>query len=36
MENGHAAQVGTFKENGHVIEVVTLMEGERSCYRGGV
>ena len=22
------------KENGHVTEVVTLMEGERSCYRG--
>ena len=21
--------------NGHVTEVVSLMEGERSCYRGG-
>ena len=23
------------RKNGHVTEVVTLMEGERSCYRGG-
>ena len=23
-------------ENGHVTEVVTLMEGEWSCYRGGL
>ena len=23
------------RENGHVTEVVTLMEGEWSCYRGG-
>ena len=23
------------KKNGHVTEVVTLMEGEWSCYRGG-
>ena len=23
------------KENGHVTEVVSLMEGEWSCYRGG-
>ena len=23
------------QENGHVTEVVTLMEGEWSCYRGG-
>ena len=24
-----------WKENGHVTEVVTLMEGEWSCYGGG-
>ena len=24
-----------WKENGHVTEVVTLMEGEWSCYRSG-
>ena len=24
-----------WKENGHVTEVVSLMEGERSYYRGG-
>ena len=24
-----------WKENGHVTEVVTLMEGEWSCYEGG-
>ena len=24
-----------WRENGHVTEVVSLMEGEWSCYRGG-
>ena len=25
-----------WRENGHATEVVNLMEGEWSCYRGGV
>ena len=33
--NGHT-EVVLWRENGHVTEVVTLMEGEWSCYRGDV
>ena len=27
--------ISLMEENGHVTEVVILMEGERSCYGGG-
>ena len=33
-ENGHVTEVASIRrENGHVTEVVSLMEGEWSCYR---
>ena len=31
MENGHVTEVA--RNNSHVTEVVSLMEGEWSCYR---
>ena len=34
-ENGHYGGHFNVRKNGHVTEVVTLMEGESSCYRGG-
>ena len=34
--SGHVTKVARLRENGHVTEVVTLIEGEWSCYRGGV
>ena len=33
-ENGHT-EVVLWRENGHFTEVLTLMEGEWSCYGGG-
>ena len=36
-ENGHVTEVHfNGREKVHVTEVVTLMEGEWSCYRDGV
>ena len=32
--SSHVTEVARLRKNGHVTEVVTLMEG--SCYRGGV
>ena len=34
-ENGRYGGHVNGRKNGHVTEVVTLMEGEWSCYRGG-
>ena len=35
-ENGPVTEVVSLgRENGHVMVVVSLMEGEWSCYRGG-
>ena len=35
-ENGHSSEVANLKEeNGHVTEVVSLIDGEWSCYRCG-
>ena len=35
-ENGHVTvEVSIMKENGHVMEVASLMQAEWSCYRGG-
>ena len=34
-ENGHVTEVAIqWRENGHFTEVLTLMEGEWSCYGG--
>ena len=33
MENGHVTEVAS--NNGHFTVVVSLMEGEWSCYRSG-
>ena len=36
MENGHVTEVVSVgRENCHVTELESLMEGEWSCYRGG-
>ena len=35
-ENNNVMEDVTLMENGHVKEVGSLMEGEWSCYRGGV
>ena len=35
-KNGHVTDIESlWRENGHVAEVVSSMEGEGSCYRGG-
>ena len=34
IENGHT-EVALWTENGHFTEVLTLMEGQWSCYGGG-
>ena len=35
-KNGHVMVVSLGRENAHVMVVVSLMEGEWSCYRGGL
>ena len=32
--SSHVTEVARLRENGHVTEVATLIEGEWSCYRG--
>ena len=33
--SGHVMEMARLRENGHVTEVVSSMEGTWSCYRGG-